>query len=156
MIDISIKIGDGDKVDTNTAFGFTYAGSDNRFEAPIKEFQKTTYADQEGENIYHKTTSDAFDYVVKFFVSSDNIEDANDRIAIFNQSLYTEVEGVKEFKDVTIYNTYKKNLIVGIPSLIEVATDFWRDSKGNQSDKVMVDFKIRVSKPSLCNFNYSE
>jgi hypothetical protein len=60
---------------------------------------------------------------------------------------------VKIFKQVTFYNDYKKVKIVGIPSLIQQATEFWRDANGKQHDVVCVEWVIRVSKPSLCNFN---
>ena len=43
--------------------------------------------------------------------------------------------------------------IVGYPSPIEEATDFWRDSRGKQADVVCVEWTINVNDPTLCDFN---
>lgn len=154
MIKVRLQIDDGDILDTIDGYGLVYVSSDHRFEAPIKEFDKTSYPEQEGENIIAKTVSDAFDYKVKWFVKADgSLANANAVIARFNSRLYTQEGDVKSFKQVTFYNDYKKVKIVGIPSLIQEATEFWRDANGKQHDVVCVEWVIRVSKPSLCNFN---
>ena len=154
MIKVRLQIDDGDILDTIDAYGLVYVSSDHRFEAPIKEFDKTSYPEQEGENIIAKTVSDAFDYKVKWFVKADGkLANANAVIARFNSRLYTQEGYVKSFKRVTFYNDYKKVKIVGTPSLIQDATEFWRDANGKQHDVVCVEWVIRVSKPSLCDFN---
>lgn len=154
MIKVRLKIGDEKILDTADAYGLVYVSSDHRFEAPIKEFDKTSYPEQEGENSLDKTVRDAFDYKVEWFVKANNsLDNANKVIANFNAQLYTQEGDVMTFKQVSFYNDYKKVLIVGRPSLISEATEFWRDANGKQHDVVCVEWVIRVSKPSLCDFN---
>lgn len=155
MIKVRLQIDNGDILDTIDGYGLVYVSSDHRFEAPIKEFDKTSYPEQEGENIIAKTVSDVFDYKVKWFVKADgSLGNANKVIANFNKLLYTTTDGnIKTFKQVVFYNDYKKVKISGTPSLIQEATEFWRDANGKQHDVVCVEWTIRVSKPKLCNFN---
>lgn len=154
MIKVRLQIGDGAILDTIDGYGLVYVSSDNRFEAPIKEFDKTSYPEQEGENIIAKTVSDAFDYKTTWFIKADgSLGNANKVISRFNSLLYTQEGGVKSFKQVAFYNDYKKVKIFGTPSLIQEATEFWRDANGKQHDVVCVEWTIRVSKPKLCNFN---
>lgn len=156
MITVRLQIADGNIVDTADTYGLVYISADSRFAAPIKEFERTSYPEQEGENILAKTVSDAFDYKVTWFVKADgSLGNANAVIVRFNSLLYTQEDDVKTFKQVTFYNDYKKVKIVGTPSLIQEATEFWRDANGKQHDVVCVDWVIRVSKPSLCDFNLS-
>lgn len=157
MIRVRLQIVNGEILDTVDGYGLVYVSSDNRLEAPLKEFEKTSYPEQAGENILPKTVSDAFDYKVTWFVKADgSLDNANAVIARFNSLLYIQEEDVKTFKQVTFYNDYKKVKIVGIPSLIQEATEFWRDANGKQHDVVCVEWIIRVSKPSLCDFNLAE
>ena len=157
MIKVRLKIGDGvDAValDTIDGYGLVYVSSDNRFEAPIKEFDKTSYPEREGENIIAKTVSDAFDYKTTWFIKADgSLGNANKVIANFNELLYSPDRNIKTFKRVVFYNDYKKVKIVGTPSLIQEATEFWRDAQGKQHDVVCVEWVIRVNRPSLCDFN---
>lgn len=154
MIRVRLQIGNGAILDTIDGYGLVYVSSDHRFEAPIKEFEKTSYPEQEGENIIAKTVSDAFDYKVTWFIKADgSLGNANNVIANFNSLLYERDGDIKTFKQVTFYNDYKKVKIVGTPSLIQEATEFWRDARGKQHDVVCVEWVIRVSKPSLCDFN---
>lgn len=157
MIKVRLKIADGAILDTVDGYGLVYVSSDHRFEAPLKEFEKTSYPEEEGEHILAKTVSDAFDYKVTWFIKADgSLDNANAVIARFNSLLYTQEGDVKTFKQVTFYNDYKKVKIVGTPTLIQEATEFWRDSQGKQHDVVCVEWVIRVSKPSLCDFNFTE
>lgn len=154
MIRVRLQIGDGNIIDTADNYDLVYISADSRFAAPIKEFEKTSYPEEEGEHILNKTVSDAFDYKVTWFVKADgSLGNANAVIARFNSLLYTQDGDIKTFKQVTFYNDYKKVKIVGTPSLIQEATEFWRDAKGKQHDVVCVEWIIRVSKPSLCDFN---
>lgn len=154
MIKVRLQIGEGGIYDTNDAYGLVYLASDNRFEAPLKEMERTSYPEQEGENTSGKTVSDAFDYKVEFFVKANGtLDNANKVISLFNSQLYTNEGDVKIFQTVQFYNDYKKVKIVGTPSLINEATEFWRDAKGAQHDVVKVEWIIRVHKPSLCDFN---
>ena len=148
---------DGDILDTADNYGLVYISADSRFDAPIKEFEKTSYPEQEGENIHPVTVSDAFDYKTTWFIQANgSLGNANAVIARFNSLLYTQDGDIKTFKQVTFYNDYKKVKIVGTPAPIQEATEFWRDSQGKQHDVVCVEWVIRVSKPSLCDFNLAE
>lgn len=154
MIKVRLQIGDEQTVDTAEAYGLIYISSDNRFRAPIKPMERTSYPEEEGEHINPRTVDDAFDYKVTFFVNANGtLGNANSIISRFNSSLYDTLNGVKTFKTVRFLNDYKKVMIVGTPSPIEEATEFWRDANGKQHDVVCVEWTIRVSKPSLCDFN---
>lgn len=154
MIRVRLRIAEGDILDTSDNYGLVYISADSRFHAPIKQREVTTYPEQEGENISTKTVDDAFDYKVTWFVKADgSLGNANAVIARFNALLYDQVDDIKTFKQVTFYNDYKRVKIVGTPSPIAEATEFWRDQSGKQHDVVCVEWVIRVSKPSLCDFN---
>lgn len=154
MIRVRLQIGNDDVLDTIDGYGLVYVSADKRFEAPLKEIEKSSYPEQEGENSLDKTVRDAFDYKVVWFIKTDGtIVNANRIIASFNSRLYTQDGDIITFKQVKLYDDYKKVLIVGRPSLISEATDFWRDANGKQHDVVCVEWVIRVSKPSLCDFN---
>ena len=157
MIKVRLQIDEGDILDTADNYGLVYISADSRFHAPIKQREVTTYPEQEGENISTKTVDDAFDYKVTWFVKADgSLDNANAIIARFNSLLYTQEGDVKTFKQVVFYNDYKKVKIVGTPSPIQEAAEFWRDAQGKQHDVVKVEWVIRVSKPSLCDFNLTE
>lgn len=155
MIKVRLQIADGEIVDTADTYGFVYLEADNRFAAPVKGFEKSSYPEQPGINLDPKTVDDEFEYKVKFFVKADgDLENANQKIAAFNSLLYTKnADNIKTFKQVTFYNDYKKAKIVGYPSPIKEATDFWRDSRGKQADVVCVEWTINVNDPTLCDFN---
>lgn len=154
MITVRLKIGDGAIQDTRD-FGLVYLDSDKRTAAPTKGFESTSYPEEEGEHIIPKTVDDAFDYMVKFFVQADSIQNAVAKIAAFNDSLFTQEEesDVKTYKLVEFYNDYKRHKIVGYPSPIDEPTEFWRDPDNQVNDVVIVEWKIRVNKPSLCDFS---
>lgn len=154
MLTVRIKIGDGQVQDSVAGYKLWYVSSDHRFGADVKDYDVTTYPEQEGENIIPKTVDAPFDYKVKFYVKADgSLDNANTVIKAFNDLLYTaDQNGVKTFKQVSFYNDYKKVLIVGYPKPIALATQFWRDSTGAEHDVVVVEWVIRVNKPSLCNF----
>lgn len=152
MITVRLKIGSGSIVDTQT-LGLIYLDSDKRTGAPSKGFESTSYPEEEGEHIIPKTVDAAFDYKVKFFVQGTSLEDANAKIDAFNQSLYTKSGDVKTYKQVEFYNDYKRHKIVGYPSEIAEATDFWRDRTNQVNDVIVVEWTIRVNKPSLCDFS---
>lgn len=155
MIKVRLQIADGEIKDTVSEYGLVYLQADSRFAAPVKGFEKSSYPEQPGINLDPRTVDDEFEYKVKFFVKADgNLENANHKIAAFNALLYTkDAENIKTFKQVTFYNDYKKVKIVGYPSPIEEATDFWRDSRGKQADVVCVEWTINVNNPTLCDFN---
>lgn len=157
MIKVRLRIGEGKILDTVDGYGLVYVNADNRFAPPTKEMERTTYPEDEGEHIIPKTVDDAFDYKSTWFVKADgSLDNANAVIARFNSLLYTQDGDIKTFKQVSFYNDYKKVKIVGIPSPISEAKEFWRDASGKQHDVVCVEWTIRVTKPSLCDFNLTE
>lgn len=157
MLTARIKIGAGSLVDTRD-YGLVYLDSDKRVGAPSKGFETTAYPEEEGEHILAKTVDAAFDYVVKFFIQADSLANANDKIAAFNAMLYTQASGsdTKEYKTVEFYNDYKRHKIVGYPHPIDEAQEFWRDQTNQLSDIIVVEWTIRVVKPSLCDFNLQD
>ncbi len=157
MIKVRLKIGSGTLKDTIAGWKLWYVSADHRFGAEAKDFETTTYPEKEGENILPKTVDAPFDYKVKFYIKAEGaLENANSVIKAFNDALYTkDSAGVKTFNQVEFYNDYKKVKIVGYPKPIALATDFWRDSTGEAHDVVVVEWVIRVNKPSLCNFDLS-
>lgn len=157
MLTARVKIGDAAVADTRN-YGLVYLDSDKRVGAPSKGFETTAYPEEEGEHILAKTVDAAFDYVVKFFIQADSLANANDKIAAFNAMLYTQASGsdTKEYKTIEFYNDYKRHKIVGIPHPIDEAQEFWRDQTNQLSDIIVVEWTIRVVKPSLCDFNLSE
>lgn len=154
MITVRLKIGDGEIVDTQT-FGFIYLDSDKRVGAESKGFESTAYPEEEGEHILPKAADDAFDYKIKFFIQATSLKDANQLITEFNESLHDTPDelGLKTYHQVTFYNDYKRHKIVGYPNEIPEATDFWRDHRNQVEDIVIIEWTIRVTKPSLCDFN---
>lgn len=158
MIKVRLKIGNGEIVDTEQAYGLIYLDSDKRVGAPSKGFESTSYPEEEGEHILPVTVDAAFDYKVKFFVQGTTLENANAKIAAFNASLHGTPNslGEKEYYKVTFYNDYKRHKIVGYPSEISEAQDFWRDRTNQVNDVIVVEWTIRVNKPSECDFNLEE
>lgn len=165
MITVRIKIGDGVVTDS-ASYGLIYLDSDKRVGSPIKEFESTSYPEEEGEHINPKTVDAAFDYKVKFFVKADAVANSdtdaqkklktvNAKIKSFNALLYAQASGsdVKTFKQVEFYNDYKRHKIVGYPQPIAEAEDFWRDRRNQVNDIAIVEWTIRVNKPSLCDYN---
>lgn len=155
MIKVRVKIGEGSVVDTESTYGLIYLDSDKRFGSPSKGFETTSYPEEEGEHIIPKAVDAAFDYKVKFFIQSTSLINANSRISTFNSALHTTATelGEKEYYQVEFYNDFKKHKIVGYPNEIAEATEFWRDPSNQVNDIVIVEWTIRVNKPSLCDFN---
>lgn len=155
MIRVRIKIGSGSIVDTADTYGLVYLDSDKRVGAEQKEFEATSYPEEEGEHIIPKTVDAAFDYKAKFFIQADSLENANEKIAAFNAALHDtpDEKGQKAYYQVEFYNDHKRHKIVGYPHEIAEATDFWRDPTNQVNDVVVVEWTIRVTKPSLCDFS---
>lgn len=154
MIKSRIKIEDGEIFDFESLFGFIQVNSDNIFGAPVKPFEQTSYPEKAGVNILPLTVEDTFEYKVSFFISAKGgLETANWKISEFNEVITSVEDGLKRVKQITFYNDYKKVKIVGYPTPISNATEFWRDSSGRLHDVVCVELKIKVTDPALCNFN---
>lgn len=156
MLKVRLKIGENGTIyDTEARWGFIYLDSDKRVGPDSKGFESTAYPEEEGEHILPKTVDAAFDYKVKFFIQATSLQSANDRIAAFNAELFTQDanSSVKTYKQVTFYNDYKRHKIVGYPSPISEATDFWADKREQVNDVVVIEWTIRVNKPSLCEYS---
>lgn len=152
-----IQIGNDSIEDTYAKWGFIYIEADHRTSAPEKEREVTTYAEQEGENTDPRTVDAPFDYTVKFLIETPNtnIENANAKIKTFNDAIRERAKDsdIKTCKTITFYNDYKRVKIVGIPEVIAEPTEFYRQQNGNVLDCVLIELKIHVSKPSLCDFS---
>lgn len=160
MINAGIQIGSGSVVDTYNTYGLIYLSSDNILQAPSKGFEKTSYPEEAGDHVLPKTVDASFEYKVQFLVEAPNTDlaSANAKIKAFNNALYTQATGsdVKVFSQISLYNYYKRVKIVGIPSPISEATEFFRDKRGIQYDAVKVELVINVDNPKLCNFDYHD
>lgn len=157
MIKVRIKIGDGAIEDTFAAHRLIYMDADNRTEAPIKKRDVTTYAEQAGDNTDPRTVQDAFDYKVTFIIDAQdkNLVNVNAIIAAFNAKLYTQEAGsdIRTYKEVTLYNDYKRVKIVGLPEPIAEPKALHRTKGGY--DFAQVELTIHVSDPTKCDFNLS-
>lgn len=155
MITVRLKIGSGNITDTSD-YGLIYIDSDKVVGPQIKDYESTQYPEEEGEHIIPKAVDAPFDYKVKFFIRATSLNDANKLIDTFNASLYSQDNNsdVKTFSQVTFFNDYKRHKIVGYPHPISEATDFWRPhGSSHLNDIVIVEWTIRVTKPSLCEFS---
>lgn len=157
MIRTYIKIGSGVAKDSYNEYGMIYVSSDNRFSAPIKGMLEESFADEAGKHTDGKTVDDSFEYKMEFLIEcpNKNIINANKKIAAINALMYDKVVGsdIKIFKEWTIFNYRKRAMIVGIPKPIEEAKDFWRDSNGIVHDSVLIELKLQVFHPELCDFD---
>lgn len=165
MLTARIKIG-SDSIRDTQYYGLVYLDSDKRVGPDSKGFESTQYPEEEGEHVIPKTVDAPFDYKVKFFIDPSvpaGQAPANytvsQKIKAFNEALFDYVldpggqeTSVKEYKKVEFYNDYKRHKIVGYPKEISEATEFWRDPSNQLNDIVVVEFTIRVVKPSECNF----
>lgn len=156
MIKVKIKIGSGSPVFTDEVYGLVYLDSDKRVGAPTKGFEATSYPEEEGEHILPKTVDAAFDYKVKFFIQATSLENANAKIQAFNNAILPLSNGQRTAQQVEFYNYYKRHKIVGYGQPMDEASDFWRDKTNQVNDVVVVEWVIRVTTPSLCDFNLSE
>lgn len=149
-------------VDITEVYHLVYLSSDHRVAAPSKALEAISYPEEEGEHIYPDAVDAPFDYKVKFFIQAASVALANQYIAAFN-SAFTEIEvdehdeptGRKTYKRVAFFNDYKRHRIVGYPSPISEATEYWHDKAGLVNNVIVVEWTIRVTKPSLCDFNVS-
>ena len=157
MIKTDIHIAGGSKVDTYSTYGLIYISADNRLDAPYKEMDKTSYPEQAGENVYPLAVKDAFDYKITFLIEGTTLNTINSRISTFNSAI---ISSGNMFKKVTFYNYDRHVKIVGYPTPIAEAKDFWyttpRDnSQGVKTQSAMVELVIRVVNPTECDFNYT-
>lgn len=154
-IRVRMQIEGGGIEDSYTKWGFIYVDSDHRTAAPEKERETTSYAEEEGEHTDLRTVDAPFDYTVNFIIETPNTnkENANVKIKAFNDAIRNVSNGIKRCKSITFYNDYKRVKIVGIPEIIDEPKEFYRQKNGNVLDCVMIELKIHVTKPSLCDFS---
>lgn len=152
MIQTDIHIAGGSKVNTYTQYGLIYVSADNRYDAPYKEIDKTTYPEEAGVHVIPVAVKDEFDYKVTFLIEGTTLTSINSRISTFNAALISSATP-PAFKKVTFYNYSRKVKIVGYPQPIPEAKDFWYTSLGSKTQSAMVEFTIHVVNPSECNFN---
>lgn len=74
MIRTEIQIGEGDKKDTFDEYGFVYLSSDNRISPPTRDFEKTSYPEENGEHIDRRTVYEPFDFKVKFCAKTNGVK----------------------------------------------------------------------------------
>lgn len=153
MLTARLKINSGQILDITSQYGLVYLDSSKRFGPDSKGFEAVSYPEEEGEYIIPKDVDAPFDYKVKFFIQGDSLSTVNAKVAAFNSALYTKSGDVKTYKKVTFYNDAKRQIIVGYPKELAEATDFWKDPSGEVNDIAIFEWTIRVTKPSLCNFN---
>lgn len=157
MITARIQIGNGPILDTYEGYGFIYMSADNRTEAPIKKRDATSYAEEAGEHIDPRTVQAAFDYKAKFLIEApnQNLVNANAKIDTFNKALYVQSteSDIRTYKEVILYDDYKRVKIVGLPEPISEPTEFYRRQDGSVMDCVVVELTIHVSNPTKCDFN---
>lgn len=157
MINVRIKIGEGEIEDTFDAHKLIYMSSDHRTEAPIKARDATSYAEDAGEHTDPRTVQDAFDYKVQFIIDGrdKDLERVNSIIAAFNKKLYTQTanSNIRTYKEVTFYNDFKPHKIVGIPEPIAECKEFKKSKNGYEF--AQVEFVIHVDDPAKCDFSLS-
>lgn len=154
MINVRIKIGDGEIQDTFAAHKLIYINADNRTEAPIKKRDSSSGPEEPGEHIDRRTVQDAFDYTVQFIIDGQdkNLKRVSEIVASFNKKLYTQAadSNIRTYKEVTFYNDFKPCKIVGIPSPIAEPKEFKKHKDG--FEYALVELVIRVADPTKCNF----
>lgn len=161
MIKSRIQIENGAIEDFYSKWGFIYMSGDHRFAAPEKKRDESSYIEQAGNNTDPRTVDDAFDYKAKFLIETPNknLENANSRIKAWNDAVRERKSGsdIKRCKTVTFYDDYKRCKIVGIPEIIADVDEknYYRRQNGNALDCVVVELKINVSNPKLCDFDMS-
>ena len=155
MIQSRLQIDDGEVQNIYDAHKLIHMETDTRFEAPIKKRDTTSYAEEAGEHTDPRTVQDAFDYKVTFIVEAPNknLTNANAVIDEFNRRLYTQDGEIRTYKEITFYNDFKRIKIVGLPEPIQEAKSLYRRQNGEVMDCAQVEWTIRVSDPTKCDFN---
>lgn len=155
MIQSRLQIDDGEVQNIYDAHKLIHMETDTRFEAPIKKRDTTSYAEEAGEHTDPRTVQDAFDYKVTFIVEAPNkdLTNANAVIDEFNRKLYTQDGEIRTYKEITFYNDFKRIKIVGLPEPIQEAKSLYRRQNGEVMDCAQVEWTIRVSDPTKCDFN---
>lgn len=138
-----IKIDSGAVTDI-ASLGFYLVKSPSLIGFDIKESNivETDFPEESGVSIYIPATPTykPFDYSITLMYSSSSLNDANAKIL----SLYNSLVG----KKITIYNDYKKSIIVGYVRSYKEG-EFYRDL----GDTITFELTFRVPKPQDCSLN---
>lgn len=125
-------------------YGFHLAKSPTVFGCDLKEsnFVVTDFPENDGDTVYiaPTPTKKSFEYPVSFLYFSDTLNSANLAITAFYESLIG--------KKITIYNDYKKVMVVGYAKTYKEG-QFFRDEK----DVVVFEIAFYVPRPQDCDFN---
>ena len=162
MMRADIQIENGPRQDSREAFGFIYLSSDNRFAAPTRAYETTSYAEEAGEHIDPRTVEEAFDFKIAFAteVLTGEIEGGvhvNTRVAAINNAMFSRDadSDILTARQVTIYDLTKHRKITGIPKPIAEPRDEDIFYSHNQEFAV-VELNLRVTNPKLCDFDFSD
>lgn len=145
---IRIKIGSDAIKNMETDLKFYLMESTDILTPPQREYETEVFPESSGVSIYPVTSDEQFDYNIKlcYFGSEDS---ANLAISAFNTSLFTKIGDLKTAKELTIYNDFKRVMVVGYVKSIK--TDTTNSIKSR--DVVIFDFLVQVTNPNKCNFN---
>lgn len=158
MIKSRIQIGVGLVQDFYDAFGFIYMDADERFAAPEKKPDTTSYVNEPGEHQDTRRVLDAFDYTATFLIEAPNknLANVNSKIQAFNTAIRDGKQSASNYtkcKEIAFYNLYNRVKIVGYPELISEAKEVYRSNRYGALDFAEVELKIRVSDPAKCVFD---
>lgn len=138
-----IQIGNGVIYDISH-YGLYLGKSPNDLGCSPKEsnFVTTDFPEEDGVDLYIPPVlaKKEFDYPVTFIYYANSLDTANLAITSF----YTSLAGNK----ITIYNDYKKVMVVGYAKKYTTA-EFYR----NEIDVVTFELTFFIPKPQECNFN---
>ena len=156
MIKSDIQIEDGQRQDFAEAFGFIYLDADERTAPDEKEDAVTNYAGEHGEHRDGRTCYAPFDYTAKFAIEakSRNLDNVNVKIDAFNEAIRGKSadSDVMRKKQITFYNLLNRCKIVGYPELVAKPTKVYHSRTYGAMEYAIVELKIRVSEPNLCDF----
>lgn len=138
-----IKIGDGAIYDI-AHYGFYLGKSPSELGCEPKESNMiiTDFPEEDGVDVYVPpvVAKKEFDYPITLIYFNESIDTANAAITSFYNSIYG--------KKITIYNDYKKVMVVGYVKSFKNA-EFYRSEK----DVVTFELTFLIPKPQDCNFN---
>lgn len=157
MIKSLIKIGNADVADFFSKFGFIYVDADERTAPDEKESESTSYAEEDGEHLDPRTVYAPFDYTAKFLIEAPNkdLDNVNAKIRAFNDAIrvVSSSSDVRRKVQVEFFNLLNRVKIVGYPNLIASPSEVYHSNRYGELDFAIVELKIHVSQPQLCDFS---
>lgn len=151
MSDMRIQVGNATAYDISSK-RLHLIKSPSNMGADIKDnnFFVKDYPEKDGDDVYVNTTPKlkSFDYEITFaYYDGENSDSTNPKTINQANAYITEFYNSLLGKQITIYNDYKKQKIVGYVKAYKNG-EFYRNSK----DIVIFSVTFYVPKPSLCNF----